>query len=68
MKKNIGSADKIVRIVLGVIIIAWGIYAQNWLGIIGLIPLVTAFVGTCPLYLLLGLSTDKKVDVKKVKI
>ena len=48
MKKNIGSADKVVRIVLGVLIAVWGIIAQNWLGLIAIIPLATAFVGTCP--------------------
>lgn len=68
MKKNIGSADKVIRIILGVLIAAWGVFAQNWLGLIAIVPLATAFVGTCPLYLALGLSTEKKVDVKKVKV
>lgn len=68
MKKNVGSVDKIVRIVLGVLIAVWGIIAQNWLGLISVVLLATAFIGTCPLYLALGLSTEKKVDTKKVKV
>ena len=35
MKKNVGSADKVIRIILGVAIIAFGIYNQNWWGIVG---------------------------------
>ena len=68
MKKNVGSADKIIRIVLGVLILGWGIFAQSWLGLIGIVPLATGLMASCPAYSLLGLSTDKKVDVKKIKV
>jgi hypothetical protein len=68
MKKNVGSADKIIRIVLGVLILGWGIFAQSWLGLIGIVPLATGLMASCPVYSLLGLSTDKKVDVKKIKV
>ncbi len=37
MKVNVGSADKVIRIVAGVAVIGWGVYAQNWLGAIGII-------------------------------
>ena len=66
MKKNIGSTDKIIRILLGTAILGWGLLAQNWLGLIGLIPLGTAFIGTCPAYLPLGVST-KKIETTKIK-
>ncbi len=66
MKKNIGSTDRIIRILLGAAIIGWGLIAQNWLGLIGIIPLATAFVGTCPGYLPFGIST-KKIETKKIK-
>ncbi len=57
MKVNVGSADKVIRIVAGVAVIGWGVYAQNWLGAIGIIPLATAAMGWCPLYTILGIKT-----------
>ncbi|UCE05946.1 MAG: DUF2892 domain-containing protein [bacterium] len=59
MKTNMGKTDKIIRLVVGLIIIIWGIAAGSWWGLIGLIPLLTAFVNWCPLYALLGISTKK---------
>ncbi|MCL4306437.1 DUF2892 domain-containing protein [bacterium] len=57
MTKNVGSADKLVRIVIGVGLLIWGIVTKNWLGAIGFIPLVTALMNWCPLYSLCGGST-----------
>lgn len=57
MKHNVGGADKIVRIVAGLAIAAWGVYAQSLWGLVAIIPLGTAMIGACPLYLPLGLST-----------
>lgn len=59
MTPNVGNADRIVRIILGVLIIGWGLYAQNWLGAIGLVPLVTGLIRWCPLYAPLKISTNK---------
>jgi hypothetical protein len=59
MKHNVGSIDRIFRMVLGLIIIAWGFFSQNWLGVIGLVPLATAFMRWCPAYLPFGISTCK---------
>lgn len=57
MKQNVGSIDRIIRVVLGLVIIALGFYFNSWLGAIGIIPLFTAAVGWCPLYMPFGLST-----------
>lgn len=57
MVKNVGTPDRILRVLVGLAIIGWGIYAQNWLGEIGLIPLATGFISFCPLYKVLGIST-----------
>ncbi len=51
MKTNIGSYDGGVRFVLGCIILEVGAHHLNWWGLVGLIPIVTAVVGICPLYL-----------------
>ncbi|HHI77513.1 MAG TPA: DUF2892 domain-containing protein [Gammaproteobacteria bacterium] len=60
MKQNVGGIDRILRIVIGIALIAWGYVEQNWWGAIGIIPLFTALVGWCPLYLPFGLSTKKE--------
>jgi len=66
MKKNVGSADKTIRIILGIVIIALGFYFQSWWGLIGLGALATAFMGVCPAYLPLGISPCKtNPDTKK---
>ena len=57
MKCNVGKTDRIIRLLLGLIIIAAGIYFSSWWGAIGAILLFTAAVGWCPLYLPFGLST-----------
>lgn len=59
MDKNVGKTDKVIRIVLGLGIAAAGIYFKSWWGLVALIPLLTAMVGTCGLYLPFGLSTCK---------
>ena len=60
MKKNMGKADRYVRLLIGVVIIAVGIIYQSWWGLIGLVPLLTAGMNFCPLYTIFGMSTDKK--------
>lgn len=60
MQTNVGTTDKIIRLVLGVAIIGAGVYYQNWLGAIGLIPIGTALIGWCPAYLPFGINTCKK--------
>jgi uncharacterized protein (DUF58 family) len=60
MKLNIGTTDKVIRIALAVAIAALGIVFNSWLGLIAIVPLATALVGTCPIYLPFGISTRKK--------
>ncbi len=60
MNKNIGKIDTIIRIIVGISIGAWGIYAKNWFGLVGIVPILTAFIKFCPLYLRCGINTGKK--------
>lgn len=60
MQKNIGSADRLLRIAAGAALLIWGWTQQNWLGLIGLVPLTTAFISWCPLYTVFGFKTCKK--------
>ena len=62
MSLNVGGADRIIRIVLGLALIAFALFgpadiAWRWVGWIGLVPLVTAFIGWCPAYTLFGFKT-----------
>ncbi|MEQ9266852.1 MAG: DUF2892 domain-containing protein [Balneolaceae bacterium] len=63
MKKNMGSADRIIRLVITLIIVALyfsGVISGTVLiilGIIGGIFLLTSLISFCPLYALFGLNT-----------
>ena len=58
MKFNVGGVDRILRIVIGLVLIA--LAATNtvgWWGWLGVIPLLTGVVRFCPLYSLVGMNT-----------
>ena len=57
MKRNVGKVDKIVRLVLGAALIGAGVYFQSWWGAVGAVPILTALMGWCPPYALLGIRT-----------
>lgn len=57
MKANVGTVDKVVRIIAGLAIIGWGVATGSWLGAIGIVPLATALMGFCPAYSLIGVNT-----------
>lgn len=65
MKKNVGTVDMIIRIIIALIIGVLGIVYQSWWGLIAILPLVTAFIKFCPLYTVLGFST---CSVKEEKV
>jgi hypothetical protein len=57
MTKNVGGVDRVLRVVVGVAIVAAGVYFKSWWGAVGLVPLLTAALGWCPAYLPFGIST-----------
>ncbi len=62
-KYNMGKTDRIIRAVLGVLLIGNVFFAlQHPVGWIGVILLATAIVGVCPLYSLLGLNTKSAAE------
>ena len=65
MTKNVGSIDKVIRIILGAIIIALGIINQSWWGLLGIVPIATSFMGVCPAYLPFNINTCKTHPEKK---
>jgi len=67
MKKNVGSIDKVIRLIAAAIIavLYFTHVISGTLGIVLLVVagvlVITSFVGLCPLYMVLGFNTDKKV-------
>lgn len=66
MQKNVGTIDKVLRIIIGLALIAYAVLPSfglmpdtgyNVYGWIGIIPLGTALLGICPLYSILGIKT-----------
>lgn len=60
MKKNVGSADKVIRYILGAGIIIAGIVFKSWWGALGLVLIGTALISWCPIYAPFGLKTVGK--------
>lgn len=63
MNPNIGNTDRIVRIVLGVILLSMLVLLDGnlrWVGLLGLVMLGTAALRFCPLYPVVGLNTCEK--------
>ena len=63
MKPNVGTLDRIVRIVIGLVLLAYALKlgfpdtGWNWTGWIGIVPILTALVRFCPAYALLGIRS-----------
>lgn len=61
LKTNVGNLDRILRIVVGLALIA-GFFlntegSMRWLYLIGIVPLATGLMKTCPLYSVFGINT-----------
>ena len=65
-EKNVGTPDRVIRIVVGIALLAG--FALNMaaaplsylVALVGIIALVTGIIGTCPAYSVLGISTAQK--------
>lgn len=60
MKVNVGGIDRVLRIAVGLALIAWALFANGpvwaWIGVL---PLLTGVVNFCPAYAILGINTCK---------
>lgn len=60
--RNVGSIDKVFRFIIGLGLLSILFFMNGnlkYLGLIGLVPILTATVNFCPLYLLFGIKTCK---------
>jgi hypothetical protein len=62
MKPNVGGLDRIIRLGAGLAILGAGYYFKSWLGLIGLLPILTGTFRFCPAYLPFGFSSCKTKD------
>jgi hypothetical protein len=66
MKKNMGTADRVIRIILAIVVIVLYLtgnitgIAAIILGILALVFILTSLIGFCPLYIPLKISTISK--------
>ncbi len=63
MTANIGTPDKIIRIIAGIVLLSLIYFLDGgirYIGLLGIIPLATAFMSYCPLYPVFGMSTLRK--------
>lgn len=61
LAKNVGSIDRILRIIVGLVVLSlFFIYPDaswRYWTLIGIVPLLTGLLSTCPLYSIFGMST-----------
>ncbi len=63
MKANMGKLDRMIRIVVGIVFLAFALQivfpgtGWNWVGWIGVVPILTAIMRFCPAYQLIGVRT-----------
>lgn len=65
MRANVGSKDRMFRLIGGIAVSVWGIIFENYWGLIGVALLATGVFSFCPLYLLLGIDTSKGDDANE---
>jgi hypothetical protein len=59
MKQNVGALDRIIRLIVGVIIIVVGVIYNSWWGLIGVLVFLTGLTGRCAAYIPFGINTCK---------
>lgn len=65
MKANVGTADRVIRIIAGLGMLSAVVLVEGpnrWFGLIGIVPLLTATMRFCPLYPIVGINTCAKSD------
>lgn len=61
LPKNMGKKDRNIRFVAAGLLVFGGIFTDNVLiTLLGLVPLATAYLGTCPAYIPLNIDTREK--------
>ena len=63
---NEATIERVIRVVLGVVLLSLTVVGPHTMwGLVGLVPLATGLIGSCPIYTVLGFSTrggEKKLQ------
>lgn len=62
MKENVGSTDRVIRLIIGIVLLSLLFILDGgakYFGLIGIIPIFTALFKYCPLYTVFGINTSK---------
>lgn len=60
MKENVGTVDKIIRMILGIVFLSFYFILDSglkYISIVGIVLILTAFLKFCPLYTIFGINT-----------
>lgn len=58
MKSNMGTIDRALRVIVGLILVGLALTGTvGWWGWLGVVPIVTGALGSCPLYSIIGVNT-----------
>lgn len=60
MGKNVGTVDRVIRVIVGLAMLSlifWAQGKERFWGLLGFIPLLTGIMGLCPFYALIGFKT-----------
>lgn len=63
MVKNVGNTEKVIRVIVGLVLLSMLLWVEGnakWWGLLGLIPIVTAAISWCPLWSVFGINTAGK--------
>jgi len=67
MNENVGMIDRMIRFIIAIIFIILGFLYSPWWFIVAAIALITALLGWCGLYAILGINTCKVDKIKKTE-
>ena len=62
MKANVGTTERIIRVIVGLVLLSLVFILESnarWLGLIGILPLATGAIGWCPAYGVFGIHKPK---------
>ena len=62
MKSNVGTADRVIRVLGGLVLLSLFFVLEGnarWWGVVGLMPLATGLAGWCGLYKPFGIDTSR---------
>ena len=61
MKPNVSGFDGVLRVIIAIALLCYGVLYDSWWGLLAIIPLATAALSWCPIYSMFGINNNGKV-------